>query len=205
MTLKIKPKDVLGVFVLDEFRLPAEDFEKYIRLSAALELFFDDWGKPSFLYHYQTADNHDEYHNFELGFFTVLPEEHLLEFAITEQFTWSTGGGVGYDTTRLRHHRYDPPKSDVIQIIKRKGFYFKSENYFYVPVQENYFGTTAEDISRELRSTRDNYHAHWMDSVKRYAVSKLQEGHESVEDIAERCGVSVNQITDWKNEVSYDA
>src|SRR5262245_45907836 len=101
MTLKITPQDVLGVFVLDEYRIPTEELEKYFRLTASLELYLDEQGRPAFLYHYQTADNHDEYHNFEEGYFGLLPETHELEFIVTEQFQWTTGGGMGYDSTRI--------------------------------------------------------------------------------------------------------
>jgi hypothetical protein len=153
MTHNLTLQDVLGVFVLDEARLP-EDEDNYFQIDTLIEFFMDEQGKPTFLFYHITVDNYADNYRLKAGHFTLLPESQELELIFDEGFERLIHDkprylGDDYSPKTQRSYASLMPK-ERWTIDKDEQLSFECEGRYYVPAEKHLCAERAQ-VSRFLR------------------------------------------------------
>jgi hypothetical protein len=158
----LKLEDILGVYILDDTRLPEGDIEQFFHQETKLHLYLDANKQPSYRYHYYTLDNRKEVHIFEEGWIALGTNRLYISFSIVDKYEIQTFH-EHKDKDFKKHDYYEPPRMEVLPIVTENGFCLVNKGDFYIPIAKDIFGRKSEDIERELFIMGHYYRENWID------------------------------------------
>lgn len=206
MSLDVALQDVLGVYGIDMCRVPDDDKYTWDLPRAALLLYLDQNQVPSFLWRFRHDDNHSTKDIFEEGSFQLRLEQSQIEFLTLERFYFGSSDTFtdeGSEAT-FRHYTFNPPHRGCWRIVQCDRLCFESAKKFYYvsPADtEAFMFESAQQLTSDLHEHRDDCHTSWMARVKKYARGRIAADID-LDEIANRCGVSLQQVIEWKAEMA---
>jgi hypothetical protein len=159
----LKLEDILGVYILDETRIPEDELELFSHQVTKLHLYLDEKKRASYRYHFYTLDPQREINIYEEGFISYNPSPgyFFVTFAIVDKYESQIYLAGADNQDYKRHEHYQPPRMDRLTIQMDNGFCLENKGHFYIPIAQDIYGRKAEDIALQLISIGHHYRENW--------------------------------------------